>query len=400
MVEVCRDPRHPAPVATTSLRIRENFRILVVTFGLTSLLPLTACTKGKTKPEEQKPDAAPAETGTRIPAPGAIQHVPVGTLSAGSWPGESGRDPSLELAPVQVELGPFRIDAYPYPGLPDQAPRLDATVTEATALCAARKGRLCTELEWERACRGPESAVYPSGALPCDKASSKECLSGFDISMMGSIPEWTKSQFGRDSEQQGKSVVRGAGEVPSAERRCARRRAPAKDESVGFRCCYGAPNAASLKEPSLGPAYKEVDLTSDDLKKLLLTDEKTKPLAKDLQLFKPETALTVLSRGPGETKGFTLTTRALQWQPARGSQLLVVAARSGKNTSFVLAYFMNGQKNSLAGSFIMKNESGPIALAYAESIRPRLHFSSCWGCPGETGKVLFRDPEELVFLQP
>jgi hypothetical protein len=169
---------------------------------------------------------------------------------------------------------------------------------------------------------------------------------------------------------------------------------------VGFRCCYGAPNAASLKEPTLGPAYREVELTLPELKELLASHDKTRALQKELRMFKPEAARTVLSRGPGQTMGFTLTTQAVEWQPTRGSRFLVVAGRSGKKTSFVLAYFLSEEKKSLAGSFIMNNEPGPIALAYAESIRPRIHFSSCWGCPGETGKVLFREPEELVLLQP
>jgi hypothetical protein len=54
----------------------------------------------------------------------------------------------------------------------------------------------------------------------------------------------------------------------------------------------------------------------------------------------------------------------------------------------------------LAASFVMQNEPGPVAIAYSESIRPRLHFSSCWGCPGETGKILFRAPERVAIFQP
>ena len=42
----------------------------------------------------------------------------------------------------------------------------------------------------------------------------------------------------------------------------------------------------------------------------------------------------------------------------------------------------------------------PVALAYNGYIRPRLHFSTCWGCPGETGKILYRDPDAAVVLQP
>jgi hypothetical protein len=54
----------------------------------------------------------------------------------------------------------------------------------------------------------------------------------------------------------------------------------------------------------------------------------------------------------------------------------------------------------LAGSFVMKNEPGPVALAYSDDIRPRLHFSTCWGCPGETGKILFRKPERVAIVEP
>jgi hypothetical protein len=372
-------------------------------FFLTFAILFSASCAEKTSSEKKQPSSGAetvAPTRANRPEKNAIAHVPVGEFSAGSMPGEPGRDPSIEPAESRVELGPFRIDAYPFPGDPDGAPRLGVSALEAQALCASKDGRLCTELEWERACRGPESSVYPSGKKPC-APQDEVCLSGFEVAQMGSIAEWTASTFGKGSEAHGKPVARGAPEkVPSSERRCARRYQPDKSEAVGFRCCYGAPNARSLKEPTLGQAYKEREMTVRELTELLLADEHTKALAKDLSLFKPEAARTVLARGPGETMGFTLTTQAVSWQPDRGSEFLVVTGRSGEKTSFVLAYFVAGKNKTLAGSFIMKNEPGPIALAYAESIRPRIHFSSCWGCPGETGKVLFRPPEELVFLQP
>ena len=327
-----------------------------------------------------------------------IAHVPVGEFSLGSAPGEPGRNPELEPAETKIELGPFRIDAFPYPG-EGKPPRLGTSPTEAAALCAAEKGRLCTELEWERACRGPDSARYAAGPKPC--SGDAECLSGFDVASMGNLLEWTSSSFGNNSDLKGEPVTRGAPSDANPQlRRCARRSSGKGRKDVGFRCCYGAPNAASLKEPTLGPAYREVEISKKELRELLASDERTKHLATDAELFKPEAARTVLARGPGDSKGFSLTTQALEWQPVRGSRFFVVAGKTANRTSFVLAYFMSDKKKSLAGSFIMKNEPGPIALAYADSIRPRVHFSSCWGCPGETGKVLFREPEELVLLQP
>jgi hypothetical protein len=245
--------------------------------------------------------------------------------------------------------------------------------------------------------------MYPTGNEPCPKGDDL-CLSGFDVARMTSLPEWTSSQFGKNSDHEGDAVVRGAPtSFSSSDRRCARRSShdEKKDEPVGFRCCYGAPNAASFSEPTLGPAYEEAEISKIELSKLLAQDERTKYLSeREVIVFKPEAARTVFARGPGDTMGFTLTTNAVKWQPVRGSRFFVVAGRSGEKTSFVLAYFLADGEKSLAGSFIMENEPGPIALAYAHSIRPRIHFSGCWGCPGETGKVLFRPPEELVLLQP
>ncbi len=358
---------------------------------------------------KDEPSEAPAPQATQSPQVGgtrarpekdAIAHVPVGEFSAGSLPGQPGRDPAFEPIQSEVELGPFRIDAYPFPGDPDAPARVGVSATEAQALCAKKGGRLCTELEWERACKGPESNQYPTGSQPCD-ATSDLCLSGFEVAKMGTLPEWTSSSFGKGSDAAGKPVARGASAgTPASERGCARRFTPEKDEAVGFRCCYGAPNARAVREPVLGAPYEEVELSKAEVEKLLLSDDRTRHLAKDLLLFKPEAAKTVLSRGPGDTMGFTLTTHAVKWQPDRGSRFLVVVGRSGEKTSFVVVYFLAGDKKTLAGSFIMKNEPGPIALAYARSIRPRIHFSGCWGCPGETGKVLFRPPEDLVLLQP
>jgi hypothetical protein len=92
---------------------------------------------------------------------------------------------------------------------------------------------------------------------------------------------------------------------------------------------------------------------------------------------------------------------ALLWNPVAGAEFLVTTARSGENTSFVAAFYALGdERYRVAASFVMKNEPGPVALAYSDDIRPRLHFSTCWGCPGETGKILFRRPERVAIVQP
>ena len=89
------------------------------------------------------------------------------------------------------------------------------------------------------------------------------------------------------------------------------------------------------------------------------------------------------------------------WNPVAGARFLVVTARSGKDTSLVVAFYeVDADEYALAASFVMKNEVGPVAFAYSDYIRPRLHFSPCWGCPGETGKLLYRDPDSVIISQP
>jgi hypothetical protein len=124
-------------------------------------------------------------------------------------------------------------------------------------------------------------------------------------------------------------------------------------------------------------------------------------LAKDLSYFPEGAAEAVVAKGPGDRQGFLFGTTPLSWNPVRGAEFLVVTARSGAATSFVVMFHALGDgAYALASSFIMQGEPGPIALGFNGYIRPRLHFSSCWGCPGETGKILYRDPDSVVIVQP
>ncbi|MCH2108125.1 MAG: formylglycine-generating enzyme family protein [Polyangiaceae bacterium] len=338
-------------------------------------------------------------------SPPRVQHIPMGTLLAGSQAGTPGRDPTTENTPHKVELGPFRIDSDIWKIKATSEEPLAVTKAEATRLCATQSqggqpGRLCTDAEWERACKGAANTDFPGGSTPCPSAS---CLSDFGVLSLGLHREWTASQFTKNSAYNGEDIIRGSRpQLPDSERRCARRQTAGDRETskLGFRCCYGPPNAALLTEPQQGLAYEETDLDLDSLKALLESDPKTRPLSQDLELFQAETVQTVFERGTRETKGFTLTHHPVFWRPATGLRLLVVAARSGKSTSFVAAWYANEDTRRLAATFIMENEKGPIVLAYAPSIRPRMHFSSCWGCAGETGKLLLRPPEEIVMLQP
>ena len=59
--------------------------------------------------------------------------------------------------PTAVTLPAYCIDTYEYPNEAGQRPRAHVTWPEANALCTEAGKRLCSENEWERACRGPEN---------------------------------------------------------------------------------------------------------------------------------------------------------------------------------------------------------------------------------------------------
>lgn len=366
---------------------------------LCGLLALSSCRKENEGQPSTKSKPKTSEGSSKTPDP--IVHIPVGSFEAGSLPLEPGRRPNLEPLLQAVELGPYRIDRDLHRDNPTAAPSL-LSLDQAAAHCERRGARLCTDLEWERACKGPSSQTYPGGK-PCPPTGA--CSSSFELENMTRYPEWT---LGSTPSEDGAVTLRGARASASPEeRRCAARFAETKNKensapvTATVRCCYGATNAKTLPVPKSGPLFREVDVEMAALAAILASDEHTKELAQDLTFFKhPEGAATVVDRGDRNLMGFTLTTRPLEWQPERGVRVLLVAGRSGEKTSFVVAIHRTPKRDIVAGSFVMKGEPGPVALAYANSISPRVHFSTSWGTPGETGKVLFRPPEEFVFLQP
>ncbi len=347
---------------------------------------------------------APKQT----PLPNERVEIPTGAFLAGSIPGEPGRNPELEPRLTSIELGRFHIDRLPYPNDPARPPLTDVGWEEARKLCAERGARLCTELEWERACKGPDSDPYPTGKSWNSRCAEKpaSCASGFDVVGMGAgFAEWSATDLG---ERGGKrsAVARGAAAKAGAvAHRCAAREPTPidrKSADLGFRCCWGPPNARTIPEAKPNETFRKAKLPAERLASLLKGSKITEPLAKDVKFFRdPDSAETVISRGPGDRKGFDFTVAPLLWSPVAGAEFLLISARSGENTSFVLAFYVRGDDDyALASSFIMKDEPGPVAFAYSNDIRPRLHFSTCWGCPGETGKILFRAPEKVVILQP
>jgi hypothetical protein len=345
-----------------------------------------------------------------IPLAGERVEIPTGSFEAGSVPGTDGRKPQIEQLIGAVELGAFQIDRLPFPNDPNIPPLTRVTRAEAVAKCAERGARLCTELEWERACKGPNSDEYSTGArfeATCSKQPN-DCASGFDVLAMGvALREYTASDVlaAGTGASRGAAVKGADAHTQKSAHRCAAREIVPEGEraiDLGFRCCHGPPNAARAEEPHQLPVFERAKLDSAGAARLIESDAATRAWAKDFTYFRePDAADTVVSRGPGDRQGLRFTVAPLLWSPVPGTRYLLLTGRSGKDISVVLAYHViRDDQYRLAASFVMKNEPGPVAFAYHESIRPRLFFSNCWRCPGETGKVLHREPDSVAIVQP
>lgn len=358
------------------------------------VLPAEATSAGPTRKAERK-----AKSGERVA-------IPTGKLVAGSTPGDEGRDPSLEPVLLPVDLGAFEIDKLPYPNDPGQPARTNVTRDEAKALCRERGQRLCTELEWERACKGDDADLYAAGNR-WDPQCAKEpdaCASSFGVlAMGGSLREWTDSDLSLADQEKRRAILRGAAATADGvDHRCAKRTpvdATAKGADTGFRCCKGAENAAQLPPPRAGePQFAKTQADLKKIQKMLTAIPELAPYAKDLAFFAEEDAVkAVLAKGDAGLKpGPIVTTAPVLWSPVPTEEVLVMALRA-KNASIIVAlYKLPEDKLRLASSLVLKDEQGPVVLSYTSFNKKRVSWSTCWECPGEHGAVELRDGKRIV----
>lgn len=255
--------------------------------------------------------------------------IPGGALVAGTPPERLPRIADQEMAGEQVILRPFYIDTFPYPNEEGAIALTNVTHAEAHALCAEQDKRLCSELEWERACKGPENFTYEygdvyradrcaTGTAPALRPTGLRvsCRSDFGVhDLHGGVWEWTASAWGRGNEGDAVSVRGGNGVSGELVGRCANARAVApstKSELIGFRCCAGPEN----------PAVVEVRLSRG--KKLELQDPPDKALGRALAPLLPEQARLDL----GRIEELKLE-RQWHWRPLANDDLVVFGACTG-----------------------------------------------------------------------
>lgn len=210
----------------------------------------------------KKEELAAAETtpiAAAVTAPGG-KNCPKGMALVDGGPfmmGAARNDPERnfgDLNYASTEVPAFCVDYYEFPNGRDRAPSGGVTYKAALQQCKGKGKRLCTEAEWEKACKGPSGTRFPYGNQWDPSACSteddegndralgksgefKKCRSGFNVfDMSGNVAEWTSSEYGA-----GAYVVKGgAADRPGYDARCAARKkkkAADSDAMLGFRCC-------------------------------------------------------------------------------------------------------------------------------------------------------------------
>jgi sulfatase modifying factor 1 len=197
------------------------------------------------------------------PVPRGMAWIEPGPLVVGTPPNVLPRRPDRELAGEQFVLHGYYMDVFPYPNEEGAIAMTGVSHSEARALCAKLDKRLCTEIEWERACKGPAQHTYEYGnsyredacgtgvdIMPRPNGIRVGCQSDFGVhDLHGGAFEWTASRFMRGSVE-GKMVLRGGNDVNGEiVGRCANAemRGPGtKSPSIGFRCCVGPVNDVDI----------------------------------------------------------------------------------------------------------------------------------------------------------
>jgi formylglycine-generating enzyme required for sulfatase activity len=367
----------------------------------------------KHEPKVERPDFP-------RPAAGQMVSVPAGAFRRGSSPDDVLRDQFAENDSIETAITAFEIDALPYPNDPAQPFRTGITRPEAASLCQEQGKRLCTELEWELACRSTDNRRYPTsnrysaGDYPADDPIQP--ASPLGVFAMGRILEWTSSQWGQEPDQVERATLRGfsddaltAGKrtPPERGRRCAKRWHQIPDTSqpdLGFRCCRGKVNAETCFIEGPRPAHSLYNNMKPDKFTRVIRDVPELYMVHDNpHMFSDADIRAVLARRSNDREalskeGIHFRWKPLRWIPRQGMELWVAVGRSQRHSFIVALHEVeDNEKYVHASSLILWNQPVPLALAYQRGHRNQLWWAPCWGCR-DGGTIEFDDEKNEVII--
>ncbi len=245
---------------TQSIQVAEH-KVTETTVKTVPPVEIQAAPKQEIKTQAEKPKpkrkviaVIPKPLPPKCPTD--MVYIPSGYFIMGSSPSDPLRDFS-EKTDVRTYVRSFCIDKYEYPDEEGIIPQTNISFYRAKKLCEGEGKQLCSEEQWEKACKGPMDLKYPYSnvwdASKCNTQNSdgtkraivpsgtyKACVSGYGVyDMSGNVMEWTNSVF--SSQDTSDKVVKGGSfSKPDWATRCAYRYnmlPNSTSNEVGFRCC-------------------------------------------------------------------------------------------------------------------------------------------------------------------
>lgn len=216
-------------------------------------------------PKKETKSSSPPQKSEKTVVATASKKCPDGMvfIAAGNFRmGSPANDPDRDYSEHQnkpVFVRDYCIDAYEYPNDSGKVPRANVSWFEAKKLCQSEGKRLCTEAEWEKACKGPKESKFPYGntwdAGACNtqdtdgeerpvvaSGSWSRCKSGYGVyDLSGNVKEWTVDSFSQVLAD--RTVKGGSATRPDWATRCAHREnfiGTIRNTDLGFRCCRDA----------------------------------------------------------------------------------------------------------------------------------------------------------------
>lgn len=200
--------------------------------------------------------------------PPNMAYIPEGPFIAGRMHFESGSEFGGEPLAQVTELPAYMIDLFEFPNNPGRIPEHGVSWSDAADRCESVGKRLCTQPEWEKACKGKLNTVYAYGDFYDDDPAAFCGAGGSDLYESGSRPgcksrwgvfdqsggyrEWTATQ--PDGKATRALVVGGARSAPRRGTRCAftiDENISVAQDSFSFRCCR------NVDAPMVAPADDE-----------------------------------------------------------------------------------------------------------------------------------------------
>jgi serine/threonine protein kinase len=194
--------------------------------------------------------------------PDNMAYVPPGPFISGRIHSEKTTEGARISEPLAVvhDMDGYLIDMFEFKNVKGALPVYNVNHIEAKAFCESVNKRLCSDLEWEKACKGPQNNVYSYGDTydeefcgagvedPYKSGAKADCKSRWGVfDMSGSFREWTDSP--PNGKQNRRIVKGGLKSNPIRGTRCAMTTDEGnafKDTSLSFRCCRDA-DAAPIK---------------------------------------------------------------------------------------------------------------------------------------------------------